>query len=72
MFMRMINRSSQHLTALFDENEAELGREAGLRDTLMLIVASLALAAVLVTLTTLTALGLDALLHASFSLSSDF
>jgi hypothetical protein len=71
MFTRIISRSTDRLSALIDEPEYGPERAYRLSDTILLIAASLGLATILVTLTTLTALGLDALLHALLSLNLD-
>jgi transketolase C-terminal domain/subunit len=71
MFMRIISRSTDRLVAILDEPEYGPGQAYRLGDTILLVAAGFALAAVLVTLTTLTALGLDALLHASLPLNID-
>jgi len=71
MFTRIISRSNHWLTALFEEPDVGSKDADGIRDTILLVAAGLGLAAILVTLTTLTALGLDALLHASFSFNGD-
>ncbi len=63
MFMLNINRSINWLAALFDEHEPETTHRS--RDLILLMLASVGLATVVVTLTTLTALGLDALLQSS-------
>ncbi|MGE8941422.1 hypothetical protein ACO2I3_05870 [Leptospira interrogans] len=63
MFMLNINRSINWLAALFDEHEPETAHRS--RDLILLMLASVGLATVVVTLTTLTALGLDALLQSS-------
>ncbi len=70
MFAFKIHRSTGWLADLFDELEYETEKPYRSRHVLLLVLAGLGLAAVLVTLTTLTALGLDALLHASIAYPS--
>jgi len=71
MFTRIVHRSTGWLSELFDELEYDPEGARRGRQVVLLVLAGLGLAAVLVTLTTLTALGLDALLHASLALPSD-
>lgn len=63
MFASHFNRSINWLADLFDEPEPETAHRA--RDLALLILVSVGLATLLVTLTTFTALGLDALLQTS-------
>ncbi len=71
MLMRIISRSTDRLAALVDEPEYGPERAHRLSDAILLVATSLGLSAILVTFTTLTALGLDALLHASLPLNLD-
>ena len=67
MFLRTINHCADWLTMMLDEPER--GREGAyrFRHPLLLVAAGFVLASALVALTTLIALGLDALLHTRFA-----
>jgi len=67
MFLRTINHCTDWLATVFDE--ADDPRHYRATRWSSLFAASLALAAAVVTLTTVIALGLDALLHAQLSVN---
>lgn len=62
MFLRTINHCADWLATVCDEPDDSQQRRAGRQ--LLFVALSLGLAAGVVTVTTLVALGLDALLHA--------
>ncbi len=67
MLLRAINRCADWLTTVADETDDGQGRRAG--RWLCLVVASLTLATGVVAISTVIALGLDALLNAQLSVT---